>query len=236
MGPHFKIPLKHLIAISISGLGIGFLVGLSASPVVNGLIAGIVSLAAGIVSALCGVRLETSKPSEASGAENQNLDVASQSSDSGSTTRVTPVPIAFLVVSIVLGSILGIGARTQEWFAESPDHLAEKWQKSTGLSKEIIAQRLFNAIYGFSKGGLKSEETKSEEPKSEEPKITLAAGVLFSVPEDKCKRLRVVNSNDLRLELEGLGYANIKEFATRCKDDEDVKLAVDWLICPEKGQ
>jgi hypothetical protein len=228
MNQSFKIPPSHFVAIFASGLGIGFLVGLSASPVVSALIGGIVSLAAGVVSALCGVRLEKSEPPPG---EKLNQAVGSQGKGNGSafTAHVTPLPIAFLVISIVLGSLLGLRARTQEWFAESPEHLSDKWQKSTGLTKEQIAVRLFNSIYGVGKGEAKSEEGKESEAKP------IAAGVLFAVAAEECKRLRSLDAKDLRLEVQALG-PNIKQFALQCKSDEDLKLAFDLLICPEKDQ
>ncbi len=78
MNKPFKIPWAYLLAISLTGLGIGFLVGLSASPVVNALIGGIVSLAAGVVSALCGVRLEKSEAKDSPGNENPNPAIVPQ--------------------------------------------------------------------------------------------------------------------------------------------------------------
>ena len=77
----FKTPRRHLLAIIVTGLGIGFLIGFSASSVVNSLIWGIVSLAAGVVSALCGVRLE-----KADG------DAGSSGSVSTLNGKVSPVP------------------------------------------------------------------------------------------------------------------------------------------------
>jgi len=225
MNQPFKIPWRDLLAIFVTGLGIGFLVGLSASLVVNALIGGIVSLAAGVVSALCGVRLEKSEPKAGE-------DAGSPGGVSFFSGQVSPVPIAVLVISIVLGSLLGLQARTREWFAESPEHLVKKWHKSTGLNEQDIAKILFNSIYGGGKGGAKSEEEKGSEAKP------LAAGVLFAVSADQCERLHhyLDDPDRLRLQLEGLGYANIKEFAIKCKENEDLTLAFNLLICPEKDQ
>jgi hypothetical protein len=116
--------------------------------------------------------------------------------------------------------------------AESPEHLVKKWQKSTHLSEQAIATRLFNSIYGLKPvaiGGLVDSEEKTTE-------TSTAAGVLFAMPANECERLRhfLDDPERLRLELEGLGYGNIKEFASRCKDDEDLKLAFNLLICSEK--
>jgi hypothetical protein len=244
------IPVSYFIAIGASGLGVGLLVGLSASPVVNALLAGILSLAAGVVGALCGVRLEQSK-SDATLDENPSND---QDKDQGPrlewtgspfVARVSPVPMAFLVVAIVAGSLAGIYARTHEWFAESPEHLVKKWQKSTDLSPNDIARRLFDSIYGTAKVEAKSEEQKNVDALSKvvgalvklgEAKTNesnpVHSGILFAVEAKECKRLRSLDVNDLRLELQALG-PNIKDFALRCKSDEDIKLALDLLICPE---
>jgi hypothetical protein len=221
-----KIPWSYLVAIFISGICIGFLVGVSASPVINGLIAGIVSLAAGVVSALCGVQLEKQT---AAGKAEQN-----QGGTSLFSGKVNPVPIAVLIAAIVIGSIVGLQARTQEWFAELPEHLAAKWQKSTGLTKEQIAQRLFDSIYGLEKQNGKAEGEKKGEVEGKEVK-PISAGVLFAVAADECKRLRSLDIKDLRLELQALS-PNIKQFVLQCKSDDDLKLAFDLLICPEKDQ
>jgi hypothetical protein len=254
MNGTFRIPWLYLLAISLTGLGIGFLVGLSASPVVNGLLTGIVTLVAAVVGALCGVRLEKSKPEDklAENPDDKNKDQGSRLEWNAFpfTARVSPAPMAFLVITIVAGSLLGLYARTHEWLAETPAHLVKKWQKSTDLKPEEISRRLFDSIYGTAKVETKSEApdnlkaisivlgalVKANEEKNEERASAAAphAGVLFAVPEDKCKCLRSLDAKDLRLELQGLGYPEIKEFASKCKDDEDLKLAFDLLICPEK--
>jgi hypothetical protein len=54
--------------------------------------------------------------------------------------------------------------------------------------------------------------------------------------EEICERLRMLDPKDLRLQLQSLGYPNIKEFASKCKDDEDLKLEFDLLICPKKDE
>jgi hypothetical protein len=240
MNGTFRIPWLYLLAISLTGLGIGFLVGLSASPVVNALIGGIVSLAAGVVSALCGVRLEKSEAKEAKDSPdigNPNQAVPPQGNPSAFAAHVNPVPIAFLVISIVLGALLGLHARTREWFAESTDHLVAKWENSTGLTKKEIATRLFDSIYGTTKSEGKTSE---EKPSGEKTGGTASpqAGVLFAASADKCKQLRRYHPENpgdaalLRLELEGLD-PKLKELASKCKD-EDLWVILDVLVCPNE--
>jgi multisubunit Na+/H+ antiporter MnhC subunit len=86
------------------------------------------SLTAGIVSALCGVRLEKSVASpkveeDVRGQEDQNKDVAAEDNASTFSAQVNPVPIAFLIIAIVVGSLIGIQARTRECLQNHPNIL-----------------------------------------------------------------------------------------------------------------
>jgi hypothetical protein len=234
--PVLSIPWTYLLATTLSGLGIGVLVGLSASPVVNVLITGILSLVGGVVSGLCGINLQSDKPAaEASEGEEQ------KSAASILPVGVTPVPIAFFVMSIVLGSLGGLYARTHEWFAESPEHMAAKWQKATGLNKQEIARRFFDSMYGLGKAETRSDDgEKTPNEKSADapnwPGTNPHQGVLFAVSEDECQRLRndlaTNNMNRLRQDLKGIGDLKIKAFTEQCKDDATLRLVVSVLICP----
>jgi hypothetical protein len=234
--PVLKIPWTYLFATTLSGLGIGVLVGLSASPVVNVLITGVLSLVGGVISGLCGIRLQSDKPAAEAGDAGEQKSAASVL-----PVGVTPVPIAFLVMSIVLGSLGGLYARTHEWFAEPPEHLAAKWQNATGLNKQEIARRLFDSMYTLGKAETRSDDGEkipndktADAPKG--PGTNPLQGVLFAVSEDQCKRLRNdLTTNDinrLRQDLKGIGYPKIKAFTEQCKDDATLRLVVSVLICP----
>jgi hypothetical protein len=228
-----SIPWTYLLATTLSGLGIGVLVGLSASPVVNVLITGILSLVGGVISGLCGISLQSDKPTaEASDAGEQ------QRAASVLPVGVTPVPIAFFVMSTVLGSLGGLYARTHEWFAESPEHMAAKWQNATGLNKQEIARRFFDSMYGLGKAETRSDdgEKTPNDKTADAPGTNPHQGVLFAVSEDECQRLRndltTNNINRLRQDLKGIGDPKIKAFTEQCKDDATLRLVVSVLICP----
>jgi len=129
----------------------------------------------------------------------------------------------------------GIYARTNEWFAESPEHLATKWQKATGMTGQEISVRLFDSLYGAAK----KKRPGDEESKGESEGANPHQGVLFAVSEDQCLRLRndikTNNIQQLKLDLSSLGSTTIKAFAAeQCRDSEDLKLAASLLLCSKE--
>lgn len=96
--PEFrKMPPKQAVSILVIGLGIGWLTGLSVSPVISGVIASMLGLATGVMLGL----------KQASG---------------NTRPRADAVPVALLVISIAVTSPLGILARTHAVFGQIPAH------------------------------------------------------------------------------------------------------------------
>jgi hypothetical protein len=135
-----KTRLGVIAALVVTGFGIGWLAGLSVSPVVSIVITSVTGSVATIIAALSGVKEEF-------------LDA-----DSSPTTlkrllrAVTPVPLAWLVCGLIIGSIAGIGVRNYNWFGPtSATRLAQEVDKWTayGLDEQVVARRLFEAQYGY---------------------------------------------------------------------------------------
>ena len=85
----------QIFAVLIAGLGIGWLTGLSVSPVVGTVLAGIMTAVAGVVA----------------GVASAGTDAARQ--------RVNAWPLAILVVGVAFGGPLGIVARSHNIFGDS---------------------------------------------------------------------------------------------------------------------
>lgn len=114
-----------LVAFLIIGLGIGWLIGLSVSPVVSIVISSVTASAAAIIAVVSGVKEKEQESEEGGSRLVSNLK-----------SNITPWPLAFLIIGIVGGSILGLRVRTNDLLGRT-DLKAEiqKWEE-VGLKLE----------------------------------------------------------------------------------------------------
>jgi hypothetical protein len=73
-----------------------------------------------MLSVLCWVRLDKSEKAS------EEVGLPSPAGGTAFSGQVNLVPIAILVIAIVLGSLLGLRARTRQWLAELPEHHVKK--------------------------------------------------------------------------------------------------------------
>jgi len=111
------------LAVLVTGLGIGWLVGLSASPVVSGVIASLLGVAAGVVTAFRGV-----------------------SASSAKSVLADARPVALLVVGVALGATVGLTARTHDLL--SPPTKLEQAEKSAVSKDNLISRSVLFAEPG----------------------------------------------------------------------------------------
>ncbi len=101
-------PASVILALVVTGFGIGWLAGLSVSPVVSIVITTLTGTVATILAALSGVKEEF-------------LDVETSPNTLRRLLRwVTPVPLAWLVAGLVIGASTGLWARTHNWLSPDP--------------------------------------------------------------------------------------------------------------------
>jgi len=125
LSKHESWPTKLLVysSVAITGLGIGWLVGLSVSPVISIVITSITGAAAAVITALSGLE-EKSKWS------------------------VSPVPLALLVVGLSIGSGIGIRTRNLDWLGRNIAAEAAMWEAAgLTLDKAEIVERMFDNLY-----------------------------------------------------------------------------------------
>ena len=91
----------------MAGGGLGWLMGLSTTPVVAGVITALMTSAAAILGALGGVQSESGAAPSA--------DAEAEGGLPPWNTRINPLPLAFLALGIVVGSIFGLRARNLNW-------------------------------------------------------------------------------------------------------------------------
>lgn len=97
-----------IIALVVTGLGIGWLVGMSVSPVISIVITSLSGAAAVVIAVFSGVREKLANPKMSTSAIGRWLKL------------VTPVPVMWLVIGIVAGTCLGVWARTHNWLGCEP--------------------------------------------------------------------------------------------------------------------
>lgn len=122
-----------ILALVVTGVGIGWLAGLSVSPVISVVITSVIGVAAAVVTALSGLKQESSKT--------EPLKAL--------TFRVEVWPLAILVIALVVGSGLGIVARNHHLFGSDIDSEIAKWQR-VDVPKEAVMERLFGSTATYS--------------------------------------------------------------------------------------
>jgi hypothetical protein len=122
--------------LSVSGFGVGWLIGLSVSPVVHIVITSLIAFVVSVTSALAGLKVNGDKAQP-------NNTVSSRRK---LRIEVNPVPMMLMVVGLAFGASLGVYGRTNSWLGPSASRFADHW-KDTGLEKRDISRRLFDSIY-----------------------------------------------------------------------------------------
>jgi hypothetical protein len=205
------------LSVVVSGFGIGWLMGVTTSPVVQIVVGALVSAVVGI-TAVANVIPGFSPLSRA----NDDDD-----SPRGSRT-LRESTSALLVVGILIGSASGIAVRTRNWLAPSPSEVIETWS-SRGLDRKVIAQRLFDQVYP---GSPTEDVTKDEkkEPLKSDPKV--GTGVLFSLSVDECNSLRLRTGVALINELATSPNEKLKRLSKMTSDTKLLSELVE-LLCAQ---
>ena len=131
--------MLNSFCVLISGLGLGWLVGLSVSPVIQIILTSLIAIIVTLSGALAGI--SATQPGNDPQEDNKKRRSLSSALD--------PLPIMCLVMGLAAGSSLGVYARTNDWLgaASKPQKpFAEEWS-DTGLSKEEITKRVFYSLY-----------------------------------------------------------------------------------------
>ena len=130
----------------VSGLALGWLVGLSASPVIQTILASLIAVVVSITGALAG--LSSSDADKESGSSSEATENAPKPSNVQKRlpALLDPMPVMLMVVGLACGASIGIYARTNDWLGARTNSLVEEW-KDTGLSSKEITTRVFDSLY-----------------------------------------------------------------------------------------
>jgi hypothetical protein len=124
--------LGHVFALIVIGLGIGWLTGMSATPVVSIVITALVGAISSVAAIATGIRGYLKKAKKDSSTGSILIDSAS----------ILPVPFAWIVFGIIVGSCFGIYSRTHNWLGMDIYKEVEIWE-DLGLEKDFVTKSLF---------------------------------------------------------------------------------------------
>lgn len=123
----------NIIGLSLTGVGIGWLIGLSVSPVVSIVVTSVIGSAAAIVAVLGGL-------------QHDQKTTATVSNHPLTTGKISALPLTILVIGISIGAIFGILGRNQHWFG-SPISSEIKMWSDQGIAKDEVFSRIFDRQY-----------------------------------------------------------------------------------------
>lgn len=122
------------VAMLVGGIAVGWIMGLSVSPVTQTVLGAMVTVLAGAAAIFAGIRPALVKPAES--------DAALESEPPARPTKSAlpnVLPIAGLLVGTALGASSGVWARTHNLLSPSPDAQVSEWTAASGLPKHEVA-------------------------------------------------------------------------------------------------
>ncbi len=172
-----------ILALVVTGVGIGWLAGLSVSPVISVVITSVIGVAAAIVAALSGVKEEFLDADNSSATLKRFLKA------------VTPIPLAWLVFGLIVGAGSGVWMRTHNALSPNPpdpppslalQEEVAQWE-ALGLPHEEVVRALFEKQVATKIPAAQGQNTavNSQESNNASPKDS----VLFSVSQDECTEI-----------------------------------------------
>lgn len=124
----------------ITGIGIGWLLGLSVSPVVSIVLTSIMGAVAAIVAALNSLGNVAEQP-----------DAINKNHLFQYRENINPLPLTMLVLGILIGSAVGIWARNHNWLGSEASSEVDQWVQTgldgPGWTRTDIARKLFESHY-----------------------------------------------------------------------------------------
>jgi hypothetical protein len=189
--------MEKLIFSILAGGSIGWLVGLSTSPVLAGVLTTTMSILATI--------FVTASPSDPAAAPKLTFIGA----NTVTALKAARLNFGILVLAMAIGATTGLWARTHDLFSPSETSVIDRWT-AIGLDKQVVASRVFDAYF---------PEGKSIDPHTR--------SVLFDITANECRELLSLNDPDLRNALLASTKAELVEFAKTTSDNGLLKGMVE---------
>lgn len=214
----------------ISGLAVGWLIGLSVSPILQTVLTSLLAVIAGVTSVLAGL----------------SSDKDADGSPPTGKYQINPAPVMFLVLGVAVGASCGVYARTNLWLGADAKTLAQR----TGLKEEQINRRIFDLLYPTAVSKAETSEPGAEKPKSDEKKppsatggtslsASAVSGLYGEITASECEQLRSLRGERLLIELQAQPDLRVRAFAKRAIEEKIdpklITLVVEEVICPKSN-
>ncbi|MEG9435384.1 hypothetical protein JAO29_04300 [Edaphobacter sp. HDX4] len=157
--PAKRIP-TNIVALSICGVAIGWMIGLATSPVIERVLESILGIAGAVVATLAGIKVAAKAESDSSSGINADAAKieAKTKVEPKSLIEINAWPVAMFCLLLAGGSSLGLMARARDWFRPDPNRFIGKWSASTKLKPEVLAKVLLGSEYPESPSAEMREE------------------------------------------------------------------------------
>ena len=181
--------------VLVCGTAIGWLVGLSVSPVVQGVITTVLALVATVVSALPAVQGNSGNSLDAERTESRNGNLVS--SRLALSARPPVLPLMLMLLGLALGSSCGIYARTHDLLTPKPASFAARWG-GTGVPADQLQRILLQELYPSFRDAAKPQPS----PIGKSDNGSIHWTVLHALPAEDCLRLKAArDASDLKTKL-----------------------------------
>jgi hypothetical protein len=127
-----RFPVAPTLALVVGGVGLGVLTGMSATPVIEGVITALLGIATGLAAISAGMKRPEGVAPDAPRRALRTVD---------------PAPVAGLLVGIAIGSMMGVHFRTHQSLSPSPADFARRWSGADGMSEAQLRRRLLDTLY-----------------------------------------------------------------------------------------
>lgn len=223
-----KLSRLNYLMLLLSGAGIGWLAGLSVSPIIAQILSTILGVLAAVLAVLSGVKWSADQKDAApyeQGSAPAEKDVLQKIS------TVSAVPAGVLIIGLVIGSMLGMTARTHDWFGFDPAGETERWT-GLGLDKKEVARILLQAKFGSGgQAGTGAKNSAGSGTVALSPKTTSLYGLTGKECAGFYELYNLPQLDDLRLELRSSPNRSLQRLESKLDDKnlkEAIRIICDW--------
>lgn len=226
---------KNLFAMAIAGSALGWLIGMSVTPVIRDVIIAVLAVIVGIMGLVSGTKNEEATEKSITNFRDYFL-------------QVDLLPIGVCMFFLTLGSGFGIYTRTHEWLGLEPKEMVSRWNYAIELSanhppnasdslKSRMLKQLFEAHIGKEQEKQKEKSVINNIIDPSEPVLVnaeVSAEFCNRIRNKKGQELENAILEELRTQPDGACLVDqLKALMSEGKDKEHSVKLLKLLLCPD---